>query len=73
MNIIKLDAIDSTNNYFKKIILNEAISDYTVVTAKFQTEGKGQLGLNGSQNILKTLFAAFIRRILKLKCRINLL
>ena len=34
MNIIKLDAIDSTNNYLKKIILNEGINDYTVVTAK---------------------------------------
>ena len=42
MNIIKLDAIDSTNSYLKKIILEKDISDYTIVTANFQTEEIGR-------------------------------
>jgi len=44
MNIIKLNAIDSTNSYIKKLANEKAIESYTVVVAKYQTSGRGQLG-----------------------------
>jgi len=44
MNIIKLNAIDSTNSYLKELAINNEISSYTVVVAKHQTAGRGQMG-----------------------------
>jgi BirA family biotin operon repressor/biotin-[acetyl-CoA-carboxylase] ligase len=44
MNIIKLDAIDSTNAYLKKLSEHKSIENFTVVTANHQTNGRGQLG-----------------------------
>ena len=44
MRIIKLDAIDSTNTFLKEISSADAVEDYTVVVAKQQTNGKGQMG-----------------------------
>ncbi|MEJ6793284.1 MAG: biotin--[acetyl-CoA-carboxylase] ligase, partial [Lacinutrix sp.] len=44
MRIIKLDAIDSTNAFLKQISSTETLEDYTVVTAKQQTNGRGQMG-----------------------------
>lgn len=44
MNIIKLDAIDSTNDYLKQLVRKKTIENYTVVMAHEQTNGKGQLG-----------------------------
>ncbi len=42
MQIVKLDAIDSTNAYLKRTMRNKAIEDYTVVLAKEQLSGRGQ-------------------------------
>ena len=67
MNIIKLDAIDSTNNYLKKIILNEGITDYTIVTAKFQTEGKGQLGTKWESEHSKNLICSVYKKEINIK------
>ena len=67
MNIIKLDAIDSTNNYLKKIILNEGINDYTVVTAKFQTQGKGQLGTEWESEHSKNLICSVYKKNINIK------
>ena len=44
MRIIKLDAIDSTNSFLKEMIYEEVVDDYTVVVAKHQTNGRGQMG-----------------------------
>ena len=44
MNIIKLNAIDSTNDYLKNLLDKKPIINYTVVTANFQNKGKGQMG-----------------------------
>ncbi len=44
MNIIKLNAIDSTNDYIKELIQNQFLENYTIVCAKKQTNGKGQMG-----------------------------
>lgn len=44
MPIIKLDAIDSTNEYLKQLSKEAIIDDYTLVIANEQTNGKGQMG-----------------------------
>ena len=44
MKIIKLDAIDSTNSYLKKLLNKESLDDLTVVVSKHQTQGKGRNG-----------------------------
>ena len=67
MNIIKLDAIDSTNNYLKKMILDEGIKDYTVVTAKFQTQGKGQLGTEWESEHSKNLICSVYKKEINIK------
>ena len=44
MKLIKLDAIDSTNEFLKGLSGNPATENFTVVTAENQTKGKGQMG-----------------------------
>lgn len=44
MNIIKLNAIDSTNSYLKKLAKDKYLQNYTVVLANHQTTGRGQRG-----------------------------
>ena len=44
MKMIKLDAIDSTNSYLKRLLLTENINDFTVVVSKHQTNGRGRNG-----------------------------
>ena len=44
MQIIKLNAIDSTNNYLKQLMIDTVLEDFCVVTTKRQTKGKGQVG-----------------------------
>ena len=44
MHIIKLNAIDSTNSYLKKLAKETPLESYTAVVAKHQTKGRGQLG-----------------------------
>ncbi len=43
MKIIKLNAIDSTNNYLKQLSNEVSLKNYTVVTTDYQTNGKGQI------------------------------
>lgn len=42
MKIVKLNAIDSTNSYLKKLAGSEELESWTVVWAESQTHGKGQ-------------------------------
>ena len=44
MKLIKLDAIDSTNEFLKGMSAKQAVENFTVVTAENQTKGKGQMG-----------------------------
>ena len=44
MKLIKLDAIDSTNDFLKGISVLPETVNFTVVTAETQTKGKGQMG-----------------------------
>ena len=44
MNIIKLDATDSTNQFLKTLSKETDLENFTVVYANSQTKGKGQMG-----------------------------
>ncbi|WP_281234309.1 biotin--[acetyl-CoA-carboxylase] ligase [Flavobacterium gelatinilyticum] len=44
MKLIKLDAIDSTNDFLKSMASKDEPENFTVVTAENQTKGKGQMG-----------------------------
>lgn len=44
MNIIKLNAIESTNSYLKDLMQSTSLENYTVVVAENQTHGRGQMG-----------------------------
>jgi BirA family biotin operon repressor/biotin-[acetyl-CoA-carboxylase] ligase len=55
MNIIKLNAIESTNFYLKKLAVEKDLESYTVVTANYQFAGRGQMGANWHSEIGKNL------------------
>ncbi|AYN03492.1 biotin--[acetyl-CoA-carboxylase] ligase [Flavobacterium sp. 140616W15] len=44
MKLIKLDAIDSTNEFLKSLSSQQELENFTIVTAENQTKGKGQMG-----------------------------
>ncbi|MDD7886509.1 biotin--[acetyl-CoA-carboxylase] ligase [Flavivirga sp. 57AJ16] len=60
MFIVKLNAIDSTNSYLRKLSAEERVDDYTTVIAKKQTNGRGQMGTVWSSQSSKNLtFSVF--------------
>ena len=60
MKLIKLDAIDSTNDFLKGLSQKENLENYTVVTAKYQTKGKGQMGSNWASEDNKNLITSIL-------------
>ncbi len=44
MQIIKLNATNSTNEHLKRLLLEENIENFTVVVAEKQLKGRGQMG-----------------------------
>ncbi|WP_340065269.1 biotin--[acetyl-CoA-carboxylase] ligase [Ascidiimonas aurantiaca] len=58
--IIKLDAIDSTNTFLKGLSSQKELPDYTIVTTREQTHGRGQMGTTWSaepgQNLTFSVF-----------------
>jgi BirA family biotin operon repressor/biotin-[acetyl-CoA-carboxylase] ligase len=44
MKLIKLDAIDSTNDFLKGLSSKQDLQNYTVISAENQLNGKGQMG-----------------------------
>lgn len=60
MDIIKLNATDSTNSYLKRLSAAGAVNDFTVITAEYQSEGRGQMGTNWESQSSKNLtFSVF--------------
>ena len=60
MRIIKLNAIHSTNAYLRQLGNEEALKDYTIVTAKYQSMGRGQMGtVWQSQDGKNLMFSVF--------------
>ena len=65
MNIIKLDAIDSTNDFLKELSRNQSLENFTIVTVKHQTKGKGQMGSVWQTEIGKNLtMSILVKQIL---------
>lgn len=65
MKLIKLDAIDSTNEFLKGLSSNQILENFTVVTAETQTKGKGQMGAvwnseSGKNLITSVLIKGFL-------------
>ncbi len=61
MRIVKLDAIPSTNDFLKEMARNSVATNFTVVTAVAQTNGKGQRGATWESAVGKNLtFSIFI-------------
>lgn len=44
MNIIKLNATESTNSFLKELLLTQNVDNFTIVITENQTKGKGQIG-----------------------------
>ncbi len=68
MNVIKLDAIDSTNDFLKELSKKQVVENFTVVVAKNQTKGKGQMGSSwdsesGKNLIMSILIKDILRNI----------
>ena len=63
MKIIKLDAIDSTNSFLKELAHNTSLENYTIVTAKEQIKGRGQMGTHWvsepNKNLLCSVYVSF--------------
>ena len=66
MNLIKLDAIDSTNDFLKEMSRSQIVENFTVVTAKNQTKGKGQMGAKWETESGKNLIMSIlVKEVLK--------
>lgn len=60
MLIIKLNATNSTNSYLRDLSIVGNVEDYTTVVAKYQTNGRGQMGSIWSSETSKNLtFSVF--------------
>ncbi len=62
MNIIKLNAIDSTNSYLIELSKNTLLSDESIVLAKEQTKGRGQMGAGWYSKPDETLTFSILKR-----------
>jgi BirA family biotin operon repressor/biotin-[acetyl-CoA-carboxylase] ligase len=60
MKLIKLDAIDSTNEFLKSLSSQQEPENFTVVTAENQTKGKGQMGAVWSSEVGKNLIMSVL-------------
>ena len=67
MRIIKLNAIDSTNLFLRSLCLDTHVEDFTVVVAKHQTKGRGQMGTVWSSQDAKNLTFSVFKRFDNLK------
>ena len=62
MQLIKLNATDSTNNYLKQLILERTLDDFSVVVANHQTNGRGQRGSSWLSEKDKNLTFSILKR-----------
>ncbi|WP_406843163.1 biotin--[acetyl-CoA-carboxylase] ligase [Flavobacterium soyae] len=60
MKLIKLDAIDSTNDFLKSLSSQDELENFMVVTAENQTKGKGQMGAKWSSEKGKNLIMSVL-------------
>ncbi len=67
MQIIKLNAIDSTNRYLADYVSNIPLKDYAVVMAQYQSAGQGQRGSNWQSEKGKNLIISILKKNIKTK------
>ena len=60
MKLIKLDAIDSTNDFLKGLSNKQGVENFTVVTAENQLKGKGQMGSKWDSESGKNLIMSIL-------------
>ena len=60
MRLVKLDAIDSTNDYLKDLVRRGEVDNFTVITAEYQTKGKGQMGATWTSEVGKNLIMSVL-------------
>jgi BirA family biotin operon repressor/biotin-[acetyl-CoA-carboxylase] ligase len=60
MKLIKLDAIDSTNEFLKGLSNKQEVQNFTVVTAENQLNGKGQMGSKWNSESGKNLIMSVL-------------
>lgn len=66
MVIVKLNATASTNTYLKELSGNTTLEDYTTVTTKVQTNGRGQMGSQWTSEPSKNLICSVFKDTSKL-------
>jgi len=65
MNIIKLSATNSTNDYLKELTAKQHVENFTIVVTENQTAGKGQMGSKWNAEPGKNLtFSVLVRDLL---------
>jgi len=62
MNIIKVNATDSTNLHLKRLIAEELLTDFTVLVTKEQLLGRGQAGSKWISEAGKNLTFSILKR-----------
>ncbi len=62
MHLIKLDATDSTNAYLKNLSLKKELEDFTVVQARSQLAGRGQMGTRWTSEPGKNLTFSILKK-----------
>lgn len=66
MNIIKLNAINSTNDYLKELSSSQFLENFTIVSAENQTAGRGQMGAKWDTHPGKNLtFSVLVKDLLQ--------
>ena len=60
MRLIKLDATTSTNDFLRALAADGGVENYTVVTAREQTQGKGQMGSKWTSEAGKNLIMSIL-------------
>lgn len=61
MQIVKLNAIDSTNRYLNDLADEFFLEDYAAVMAKYQTDGRGQRGAKWNSERNKNLIISILK------------
>lgn len=65
MNLVKLNAIPSTNDYLKKLAQLGSVKNFTCVVAENQTKGRGQMGAEWTVEEGKNLtFSIYIEDVI---------
>lgn len=69
MQIIKLNATESTNAYLKNLVLEKELDDFTIVVAKKQWNGRGQMGTKWEAEPGKNLTFSVLKKDLNLSVK----